>query len=350
MPASDREDQRPLPEIDIGAFLTDEGTVGAQECVEKLRGACHGPGFCYLVNHGIDGDLEAQVLNTTRRFFDLPESDRLAIRNTKSAQFRGYTRLGMERTNNVRDWRDQIDFGPERDVVPVGPDDPLWLRLHGPNQWPPALPDMQDGMLLWMDQMSKLGTRVLRALALGLGQQKNYFDYLTGQDPEFLLKVIRYPHVPGESGQGVGLHQDSGLLTFILQDGVSGLEVGIGNDTVKVEPRSGSMIMNLGEMLQIATGGYLRATKHRVVMPPEGSERISLAYFVNPALEASVVPVPLPIELALDAVGGENTDPDDPVFSVYGANKLKFRARSHPDVAAIHYPELVDLNGQGIER
>lgn len=348
MPVSDRVIQRHLPEIDFGDFLTGEGTVGAQVCVEKLREACHGPGFCYLVNHGIDGDLEARVLNAARRFFDLPEADRLAIRNTKSAQFRGYTRLGMERTNNVRDWRDQIDFGPERATVQMGSDDPLWLRLHGPNQWPPALPEMQACMLTWMDQMSELGTQVLRALALGLGQQKDYFGYLTGQDPEFLVKVIRYPHVPGESGQGVGLHQDSGLLTFILQSGVSGLEVGIGDETVMVEPRSGSMIMNLGEMLQIATGGYLRATRHRVVMPPEGTERISLAYFVNPDLEASVVPVPLPDALALEAIGGENTDPDDPVFSVYGANKLKFRARSHPDVAAIHYPELADLDGQGI--
>ena len=46
-------------------------------------------------------------------------------------------------------------------------------------------------------------------------------------------------------------------------------------------------------------------------------------------------------DLMTQALGGENPNPGDPVFSVYGANKLKFRVRSHPDVAAIHYPDLV---------
>jgi isopenicillin N synthase-like dioxygenase len=332
-----------LPVIDFGNFLVDPTSPGGQACAQALREACHNPGFCYLANHGIDARLEQDVIDISHRFFDLPVSDRLAIKNTKSAQFRGYTQLGMEITNNTQDWRDQIDFGPEKETVNLGPDDPQWLKLHGPNQWPPALPTMQDIISSWLGCMASLGTSVLSALAVGLGQEPDYFDYMAGDEPEFLMKVIRYPHVENDqdSEQGVGLHQDSGLITLILQNEVPGLEVGLGDDIVPVKQIPGTYIMNLGEMLQMATHGYLRATKHRVIMPPPGLERISLAYFVNPALEANIVPISLPPDLMTQAPGGENPNPDDPVFSVYGANKLKFRVRSHPDVAAIHYSDLV---------
>ena len=47
------------------------------------------------------------------------------------------------------------------------------------------------------------------------------------------------------------------------------------------------------------------------------------------------------LELAAKAVGGQNHNPDDPVFATYGDNWLKFRIRSHPDVAAIHHSDLV---------
>lgn len=332
-----------LPIIDIGIFLANPTSAGGQACAQALREACHDPGFCYLTNHGIDARLEQDVMDISRAFFGLPEADRFAIKNTKSAQFRGYTQLGMEVTNNRQDWRDQIDFGPEKKTIMVGPNDPRWMNLHGPNQWPEALPAMRNLISTWLGHMASLGTSVLSALAVGLGQPPDYFDYMAGDEPEFLMKVIRYPYVENDqdSAQGVGLHQDSGLITFILQNEIPGLEVGLGDDIVPAKHVPGTYIMNLGEMLQMATHGYLRATKHRVIMPPPGQERIALAYFANPTLEAKIEPIPLPSDLMAQAPGGENPNPDDPVFSVYGANKLKFRVRSHPDVAAIHYPDLV---------
>jgi isopenicillin N synthase-like dioxygenase len=99
--------------------------------------------------------------------------------------------------------------------------------------------------------------------------------------------------------------------------------------------------MNLGEMLQAATSGYLRATKHRVVSPPAGYERLSVSYFFHPCLECVFEPVALPPELLMQAPGGANADPDDPVFARFGDNYLKIRLRSHADVAARHYADVV---------
>jgi isopenicillin N synthase-like dioxygenase len=99
----------------------------------------------------------------------------------------------------------------------------------------------------------------------------------------------------------------------------------------------GAFVVNIGELLEIATGGYLRATEHRVNLESaesEGVERISIAYFFNPRLDAQIPMLSLPAELAARAQS--RPDPSDPIYSVYGRNAWKSRLRAHPDVAAAH--------------
>jgi isopenicillin N synthase-like dioxygenase len=335
-----------LPVLDLGGFLDDAAPTAEHPFVVELRDALHGPGFVYLVGHGIDPASEAGVMRVAREFFARPEADRLAIVNTNTPHFRGYTRLGMEHTNGVSDWRDQIDIGPEHTPVEIGPGDPAWLRVRGPNQWPRSVPEMQPIVTAWMDAMAGVGAAVLRAIALGLGQRADVFEPFTSPLPEVLTKIIRYPAqaATADTGQGVGLHHDSGLLSFILQDDVGGLQVqpAGGDALIDAAPMPGALVMNIGEMLQIATDGYLRATKHRVQSPPAGRERVSIAYFFNPCMEATFERITLPPELAAEAPGGQNTRAGDPIFSNYGDNWLKFRLRSHPDVAEIHHRDLLD--------
>lgn len=95
----------------------------------------------------------------------------------------------------------------------------------------------------------------------------------------------------------------------------------------------GAFIVNIGELLEFATGGYLRATEHRVNLGRR-ADRISVPYFFNPRLDAQIPTLTLPTELAQRA--GRRADPSDPIFSVYGRNAWKSRLRAHPDVAAAH--------------
>jgi isopenicillin N synthase-like dioxygenase len=97
-------------------------------------------GFFYLVGHGIDDGLIHDALKVSRRFFALPEQDKLAIEMVNSPHFRGYNRAGYEHTRGKPDWREQVDIGPERPALPSGPDAAPWDRLQGPNQWPAAFP------------------------------------------------------------------------------------------------------------------------------------------------------------------------------------------------------------------
>lgn len=335
-----------LPVLDLSHY---RDPAARRSFVSALRAALHEVGFLHLVGHGVPEATSDAALLAARRFFALAEEDRLAIANVRSPQFRGYAPLGTERTNGRPDHREQIDIGPELAAPVLGADSPAWLRLRGPNLWPPALPELRNAFTAWMAEMQAMGRTVLRAVAEVLAQPAGHFDALLLPHPEDRIKVIRYPadDSPRPTEQGVGAHRDGGLLTFIRQDGVGGLQVERDGTFMDVEPTPGAFVVNIGEMLQLLSHGYLRATVHRVLTPPAGRERLSLAYFFNPAYEATLAPVALPAELAAAAPGGASTDPANPILASYGANALKVRLRSHPDVARLHHADLLGADLQG---
>jgi len=331
-----------LPVLDVAAFRA--GDARAQAAfVDELRAACHETGFFYLVGHGIAGELNHEVHTLTRDFFALPDDERLAIRNIHSPQFRGYTPVGHEYTGGRPDRRDELDVGHELPAPRLGPEDPAWLRLRGPNLWPESLPRLRTVLGLWMGEMEELGRTLLRAIALALGQPREHFSPLVTPHPEVLVKLIRYPsRTAGESTtQGVGDHRDTGFLSFVHQDDAGGLQVRLDESFVDVEHVPGAFVVNLGEMLQLLTHGYFAATVHRVVSPNVGAERVSVAYFFNPRLEATLTPLELPADLAAAAPGGSSDDPANPIFANYGDNSLKVRLRAHPDVARRHHADLL---------
>ncbi len=336
-----------LPVLDLQPYRDDPASPEALAFVDELRRVVHEIGFFYVVGHGVAPALDAQVHDVARRFFALDDVDRLEIENTRSAQFRGYTRFGHELTNGRVDLRDQIDISHELPPPSLQPGDPAWLRLRGPNLWPSALPELRPVVTSWMDAMEGVGRTLLHAMAAALGQSSDAFDDVVTPRPEVLTKVIRYV-TPDDAvvaddgqGQGVGAHRDTGLLTFVHQDDVGGLQVERDGGFVDVAALPGAYVVNVGEMFQLVTRGYFKATVHRVVSPPAGTERISVAYFFNPKLEATLVPIDLPQELAAEAHGGESADPSNPILANYGENSLKVRLRAHPDVAAIHHADLL---------
>lgn len=338
-----------LPNLDVSSYLNNPNGTDAERFVELLRDTCHGPGFFYLTGHGISSDFSDAALAIAEQFFALPDKEREALAIGNSAAFRGYTLLHSERTNGKPDWRDQIDIGPEEATPDISAADPPWMRLRGPNQWPESLPTMSSTITTWMQHIQPVGMALMRALAKGLGQNTDYFDSRMTPDPYTRVKIIRYPAQPenAAAGQGLGLHNDTGIMTFILQGAVPGLQVMSNGKLVDVAPMPGAYVVNLGEMLQSATNGYLRATEHQVVSPPAGTQRISIAYFMNPRLDARFEPIELPPELATQASGGQNIDPNNPVFTTFGANALKTRMRSHPEVKERFYADVTpdDLAG-----
>ena len=140
-----------LPILDLSRL--DAGPEAAAQFRSDLRAATHDVGFFYLTGTGVTPDLEARLHQAARDFFALPEADKLAIENVNSPHFRGYTRVGGERTQGKVDWREQIDIGPEREAIadPAAPD---FARLTGPNLWPAAQPELREVVSEWHDHLS----------------------------------------------------------------------------------------------------------------------------------------------------------------------------------------------------
>ena len=310
--------------------------------VADLRAAARDVGFFYLVGHGVPQSLAGDLFTASRRFFALPESAKLAIQMANTRHFRGYTRLGDERTGGCTDWREQIDFGLEVPALDVGPDDPPWRRLQGPNQWPVEVPELRPLVLDWHAQCHAVARRVLEAFAVSLAQPAGVFDDCCSGVANQVIKTIRYPgRDVAQDGQGVGAHKDSEFLTLLWQDAVGGLQVLDGSDRwIDAAPLPGSFIVNTGELLELASNGYYRATLHRVVAPPPGIERLSIAFFLAARLDAVVPHLSLTPTLAAEARGPAQ-DPANPLYREVGPNTLKGRLRSHPDVARRHYADVL---------
>jgi isopenicillin N synthase-like dioxygenase len=332
--------EKTLPLLSLERFSPSHPERAA--ALAQLRAVAHAFGFFYLTDHGIPQERIDTVIALSKRFFALPEAEKLEIEMRKSPHFRGYNRAGLEYTRGSQDWREQVDFGSEREKLDIAPGDPAWRRLVGPNQFPAALPELKPVIQQWIEDVTAVGIRVLKAYAEALGQSPDLFEPVYQGRPNQLLKIIRYPgRDKTETDRGVGAHKDSGFVTLLLQDVVSGLQVDDGHGGwIDAKPVRGTFIINTGELLEMASNGYLRANIHRVVTPPAGQDRLSVAFFLGANLAATVPVLTLPPELQ-NQVRGIVQDPLNPLFNEVGRNYLKSRLRSHPDVAQAHHADLI---------
>jgi len=194
--------------------------------------------------------------------------------------------LGDELTSGVPDLKEGFYVGRELASSP--------LALHGPNIWPPEVPELQSTVTAWMEAMEELGQRTLAAMATGLGLDEHWFRSGITADPTVLFRIFRYPpHPDGAADRwGVGEHSDYGLLTLLAHDGTPGLEVNVRGTWVDVVPDPALIVCNLGDMLDRLTLGRYRSTAHRV-RNAAGHDRISLPFFLDPSWDAVVEPLPL---------------------------------------------------------
>lgn len=328
-----------LPVLDVSRARGSEAERRAFR--DDLRRITHEVGFFYLVGHGIPSERFTELVRASRAFFDLPDADKLALENTHSPHFRGYTRVGGELTLGKVDWREQIDIGAEREAVEIrdGVDD-FWV-LQGPNLWPSDLPELQRVSDDWIQTLSELSQVLLTEWALALGASADHFADAFDDQAAPLLKIVRYPgQSDAEVKQGVGAHKDVGVLTLLyVEEGKAGLQVEYNGEWIDAPPLKDAFVVNIGEMLEIATNGYLKATVHRVLSPPVGDDRVSIPFFFGPRLDARIPRIALPADLAAQATGVGTDAHNSALLDVFGANSLKSRVRAHPNVVETHYPQ-----------
>ena len=104
-----------------------------------------------------------------------------------------------------------------------------------------------------------------------------------------LLRILHYPPMTGSEEPGAiraAAHEDINLLTVLPASNEPGLQVmSKEGDWLDVPCDFGNLIINIGDMLQEASGGYFPSTTHRVINPTgarQEQSRISLPLFLHP--------------------------------------------------------------------
>jgi isopenicillin N synthase-like dioxygenase len=221
-----------------------------------------------------------EMVIVARRFFDLPIEVKRELAIEHSLHFRGWSEM-----RNERDWREQIHLGGEQESDAR---EPQYLLLRGPNLWP-ADPAFRAAVTRYIEVVAAAGEHILATIANGLGFGPDVFGAIA-KDGYHLLKLICYwaQREQQAARTGVAAHVDFSYLTLTLQD-APGLEVRRPDGAwMEIEPLAGAWWVHPGELLEFATFGLYAATPHRVLNRSHDRTRLSMPFFVNPPLSATV--------------------------------------------------------------
>lgn len=281
-----RENFQSIPVIDVAPLLSGTDKQGV---AKQIRWALSNTGFMYVKNHGIEQEFVDDVFNVTRRFFDLPLPQKMALHVSNSdVALRGYIEPFGENTDpgKTRDLKECFDIGPQRERI-EGP-------FFGPNQWPAALPEFQTLVYGYHEKMVALSKQLLRGIALSLDLPEAYFDGIM-KDPISIQRLLHYPPQNGIADKdiiGIGAHTDYGNLTILAQDDVGGLQVmNRDGDWVAGTPIKGTFVINIGDLIQKLTNDVYLANMHRVYNT-SGRERYSIPFFIDADFDAVIAPLP----------------------------------------------------------
>ncbi|MGB3753386.1 MAG: 2-oxoglutarate and iron-dependent oxygenase domain-containing protein [Parerythrobacter sp.] len=240
-------------------------------------------GFAIVRDHAIPAKLIAQAEEQAKAFFALPDAVKRKYHNPGGGGARGYTPFGTEKAKDAR-VHDLKEFWHVGRTLPEGH---TLSEYMAPNIWPAELPEFRPVFERLFAAFDAAGDRVLRAIALHLGQAEDFF-VPTVADGNSVMRLLRYPPVEGAEAEGAiraAAHGDINTITLLLGAEEAGLEL-LTKDGMwlPVSPPPGALAVNIGDMLERLTGGRLRSTTHRVVNPTGEAAyraRYSMPFFLH---------------------------------------------------------------------
>nr|QYS25854.1 ACC oxidase [Fritillaria thunbergii] len=252
-----------------------ENLEGEGRCkvMELLHDACENWGFFELLNHGIPHDLLDKVEKLTKDHY----------KKCMEQRFREFASKTLEDPTKVDP--DNLDW-----------ESTFYLR-HLPTSNMEEIPDLTDEyretMREFVKRLGELADQLLDLLCENLGLEKGYLKkaFSGTKGLTFGTKVSNYPPCPKpELIKGLRAHTDAGGLILLFQDDkVSGLQLLKDGEWVDVPPMHHSIVINLGDQLEVITNGKYKSVLHRVVAQPDGT-RMSIASFYNPGGDAVIYP------------------------------------------------------------
>lgn len=263
----------------------DVAALPANDVLARLESASRDCGLFRLRHHGVDGDLLRRLDSRSRRFFAQDANAKRELLRSVDNPW-GYN--DAELTKNTRDWKEIFDHGVDGQA---GRDTP----------WPVDLPEFRSAVLDAYAAFEALSLKLVSGFERLFGVAAGSLGAAFEPAHSSFIRLNYYrpcpePAAPAEIATpdtghlGVNHHTDSGVLTILLLDGHDGLEVFHNGEWRGVSGEPGSLVVNLGDVLQVWSNDAFVAPLHRVRASTEG-DRLSVPFFLNPAYKATYAPL-----------------------------------------------------------
>ena len=279
-----------LPVVDIsGLFGSDDHHKSL--IADELGHVFHQYGFVGVKGHHLPKHLISKVREQVVAFFALPMEDKLNL-SIRPNNYRGYIPLRFFTPNAKR--HDADNYEGYKLHFEVDSADPIrnLCALYGPNRWPSQRPGLQEVVSEYWRHCDRITSSILRALASHLAIPYELFDR-TFEKPLTNMTLLKYPAMPlDDASFGIHPHKDTDVLTILAPDKVGGLflkPLGA-QDWLEAKVPADTLIVNVGDMLETWSNGYLISTPHKVENK-RGLERYSFPYFAVPRYDTVIEPL-----------------------------------------------------------
>ena len=168
--------------------------------------------------------------------------------------------------------------------------------LYGSNRWPEHVSAMPTVVASWWASMDAVADRVTAVLTGAIGMNPDALAEAM-EAPLTNTTLLHYPERhPDDPTPGFHPHKDITVVTILNPDPVGGLQLQTRDRRwVEAECPHDALLVNVGDLLEVWSGGRLVSTPHRVTNP-DGAERYSAPFFVVPNHRTVVEPLLEPVE------------------------------------------------------
>ena len=274
-----------IPSLDLRDFLSEDPHRKA-EFIQLIGKAFQEIGFCAVKGHLLSDDLVERLYKQIKLFFDLPDEVKTKYEFPEYSGQRGYVSFGKESAKGSKhgDLKEYWHFGQYIEEGEKG------NYNYFPNINVDELPEFNKVGKEVYTSLENTAKHILRALALYLNIEENYFDQYI-KNGNSILRPIHYPPILDDPKEAVraSAHGDINLITLLMGAHGKGLQVQHSNgEWIDAMAGKDELMINIGDMLSRHTNNLLTSTVHRVVNPDRDllkKSRYSIPFFMHPVSE-----------------------------------------------------------------
>ena len=274
-----------ISSLDLRDFLSEDPHRKA-EFIQLIGKAFQEIGFCAVKGHLLSDDLVERLYKQIKLFFDLPDEVKTKYEFPEYSGQRGYVSFGKESAKGSKhgDLKEYWHFGQYIEEGEKG------NYNYFPNINVDELPEFNKVGKEVYTSLENTAKHILRALALYLNIEENYFDQYI-KNGNSILRPIHYPPILDDPKEAVraSAHGDINLITLLMGAHGKGLQVQHSNgEWIDAMAGKDELMINIGDMLSRHTNNLLKSTVHRVVNPDREmlkKSRYSIPFFMHPVSE-----------------------------------------------------------------